>query len=219
MRSSALQLRKQGRYAEAVSVYDTMLARDTTTPADFNGRGFAYAQLGEYDRAIADFGRALALRPDYGQAAINRGRIFFYLGRFREAITDMERALPKDSTNAYVPLWLYLAKRRAGEGDTTELARQLRVTDTVAWPAPVGKYYLGRISRDSMIHASLAVDPRVKHDQRCAASFFLAQEAMFKHDSSVARTLFTEARDGCPHDWTEYRSAVKEVERLTPRAR
>ena len=40
----------------------------------YNGRGVAYAQQGQFDRAIAEWRRALELRPDLADARDNIAR-------------------------------------------------------------------------------------------------------------------------------------------------
>lgn len=205
---------RRGEYQAAIREYDRAVALDSADGPLLNDRGMAHVGNSDYAAAIRDFDRALAVNPQHGQALRNRSRARFYLGRYAEAAADMEKALPSDTANAYVPIWLYIAKRRIGQGSRAELAAQLAKTDSTVWPTPVGKFYLGQITAAQLIDASTRIDPRVKRDQRCAASFFLGQDAMIRKQPAEARTLFEEVRATCPHDWTEYHSAVAELSRL-----
>ena len=57
----------EGRYEPAIEAYTrAILAGDLEPEAlavTFNNRGVAYGELGDYDRAIQDYGQALSLRP------------------------------------------------------------------------------------------------------------------------------------------------------------
>jgi tetratricopeptide (TPR) repeat protein len=90
-------------------------ARAASAAAYYN-RGIAYRNKSQYerahrgpnpdaalDRAIADYGQALALRPDYAEALVNRGVAWFDKGRYDRVIADCSRAiaLRPDLAEAY----------------------------------------------------------------------------------------------------------------------
>ena len=52
----------------------------------YNSRGNAYADLGEYRRAIEDYDQALRLDPNYVFAHYNRGLVYLSLDEYRRAI-------------------------------------------------------------------------------------------------------------------------------------
>ena len=58
----------------------------------YNNRGLAYANLGEYGRAIEDYDQALRLDPGYVLAYNNRGFAYKNLGEYRRAIEDYDQA-------------------------------------------------------------------------------------------------------------------------------
>jgi tetratricopeptide (TPR) repeat protein len=79
-------------------------------------RGIAYRNKSQYDRAhqgpdpdasldraIADYGRALALRPDYAEALANRAIAWFDRGEYDRSIADSDAAirLRPDLAEAY----------------------------------------------------------------------------------------------------------------------
>ena len=53
----------------------------------------AYADLGDYDLAIADYNKAIELMPDLAEAYYNRGVARKMKGEKEEAIRDFERFL------------------------------------------------------------------------------------------------------------------------------
>jgi len=67
-----------------------------TMAAAYNLRGgFSYI-LGEYDRAIEDYSRAIDLDPDLASAYSNRGVALVDFREFRRAIDDFDHAIEID---------------------------------------------------------------------------------------------------------------------------
>lgn len=64
--------------------------------AIYTNRGNAYAAKGMYDRAIADFGEAIALDPGDAVAHNNRARTYLRRGRTDLAILDYTEAIKID---------------------------------------------------------------------------------------------------------------------------
>ena len=59
--------------------------------------------MGKHDNAIADYGEAIRLEPDYAAAYYNRGNAKYALGRYDDAIADHDEAirLKPDYAGAY----------------------------------------------------------------------------------------------------------------------
>ena len=70
----------------------------TSTPtgsddaAAYYSRGLAHAELGRYEKAIAEYDEAIRLRPDYVEAYNSRGTAHAELGRHEKAIADYDVA-------------------------------------------------------------------------------------------------------------------------------
>jgi Flp pilus assembly protein TadD len=124
-----------GRYEEAVEVYTrAVLAGDLEPEAlaiAFNNRGVAYNELGDYDKAIQDYGQALALVPgdktatkNLRNAHIRRGGAAQQLGEQDAALADYARAVELEPGHP-------LAYRRRGQlllerGDAAAALADLR---------------------------------------------------------------------------------------------
>ena len=65
----------------------------------YYNRGWAQDELGNYDQAIEDYGRALHIRPDYAEAYVARGYSYGRIGERERAIEDYGRALEADPDN------------------------------------------------------------------------------------------------------------------------
>ena len=129
-----------GRYEAAVDAFTrAILAGDLEPSAlavTFNNRGVAYSELGDYDRAIADYGEALALAPGDATtirnlriAHIRRAAAAARLGDRAAAQADYDRAIQLEPAHplAYLrrgQLALERGDRAAAIADLTR-AREL----------------------------------------------------------------------------------------------
>ncbi len=64
-----------------------------TTAQAYLQRGDNYAGRQEYECAISDYDRAIALQPDYAEAYNNRGYAYYWNGQAAKAIMDYDRAI------------------------------------------------------------------------------------------------------------------------------
>jgi tetratricopeptide (TPR) repeat protein len=66
-----------------------------TTPQDaaaYYNRGSTYQQKGDFDRAIADFSKAIELKANYDAAYNARGLVYAAKGDYERALSDVTRA-------------------------------------------------------------------------------------------------------------------------------
>ena len=66
----------------------------------YNNRGAAYGIMGEYDRAIADFTKAIGLSPEDADTYNNRGNVHTIIGDYERAIADFSEAIRLNPQNA-----------------------------------------------------------------------------------------------------------------------
>ena len=62
----------------------------------YNNRGGAYFNLGQYQRALEDFDKAIRLEPGYGSAYSNRGAAYSALGQSANAEANKAKACSLD---------------------------------------------------------------------------------------------------------------------------
>ncbi|MDB4889707.1 MAG: repeat precursor [Gemmatimonadetes bacterium] len=205
---------QKGDYDSAIRDFDQALKLKPDMASAFNSRGLAHQSKGDFVKSVQDFDEAIKLRPDNATALKNRGRSQFFQGKFAEAAADLEKGGSYDSTNAYVVIWWHLAKQRLGQDDAKGFVAKLARTDTVTWPAPVARYYLGKMTAEELDASAVTTKSKVQSDQRCAASFYIGEFLLLKKQIPAAKKRFENARDKCPKAWTEQQGAVAELGRL-----
>lgn len=90
----------EGRYGNAVSIFNKILEQDPTYPEALIGRGTALAFQRELDAAISDFTKAIQSNPSAGEAWKRRGQARAALGESAAAITDLTKALEFEPDSA-----------------------------------------------------------------------------------------------------------------------
>jgi len=206
--------RGAGDFNRALQDLDRAITLAPKNPAYYNDRGLTLQLAQRYEEAAASYSDALANDSTFVQARKSLGRVEFFLGRFADAARDMEAGRRVDSTNAYLAIWLHFINQRLGKDNASQLATQIALTDTVHWPAPIAKYYLGRMSADQLMAAAANTDSKAMPDQRCAVDFYLGEELVWRHRIPEALERFERTRASCPVASTEYEGAVVELKRL-----
>src|SRR5712692_10111713 len=86
---------EQGNCDAAIADYTRAIALDPQMAAAYNNRAYTYMAKQDYASALPDLDRAIALRPDYVNALMNRGDIYnyYYDIDFDKAIADYDRVL------------------------------------------------------------------------------------------------------------------------------
>jgi tetratricopeptide (TPR) repeat protein len=70
--------------------------------AVYVSRGFSYNKKSLYDKAIADFSKAIEIKPDYTDAYLRRGGVYYKKGNLDEAIADYKEVVKLDPKNQWV---------------------------------------------------------------------------------------------------------------------
>ena len=79
--------------------------KNATEAEKYNNRGIASAIRGQYEAAIADFGRAIRRNPQFSMAYYNRGLVYYVvLGQTGKAVSDFTKVLEitPDFTGGYM---------------------------------------------------------------------------------------------------------------------
>jgi tetratricopeptide (TPR) repeat protein len=93
---SMVQLARLVGPAECIRILEQAKGKNPDDPLIASELGRAYLGAGAADKALQEFGRALALAPDNPQALSNRGVALLLLKQRDAARSDFERALQID---------------------------------------------------------------------------------------------------------------------------
>src|SRR6266849_8215743 len=87
-----------GNCDAAIAAYTQSIALDAQMATAYNNRAYTYMAKQDYASALPDLDRAIALRPDYVNALMNRGDIYnyYYQIDYDRAIADYDRVLAID---------------------------------------------------------------------------------------------------------------------------
>jgi hypothetical protein len=101
------------------------------SPRAHNNMGDVYAKEGNYEKAIEEFKRAIALKPHYADPYHNAGNIYEVTGRYQEAVAYYEQAIARNPE--LVITYRHLAHIYQLAGDTARsneyLARAAQVQE------------------------------------------------------------------------------------------
>jgi tetratricopeptide (TPR) repeat protein/WD40 repeat protein len=202
---------QKGDLDHAIADYDQAITLDPKLAAAYISRGTAYSYRGDLDHAIADYDQAIALEPKYTFAYFSRGVASLYAGDLPKALADLNQASSLDPKNAYVALWLDIIGQR--NNVPSRLSQAISTIDMTAWPSPVIRMFLGKITPAALLATADDPDATKKKGQVCEANFFSGELALQTGAKIEAAHLFRLASD-CPKTDMEWRTANAELKAL-----
>ena len=93
--NKAIQLKKEERYEECVSIYTGLIEKNPELAVLYNNRADTYMITGQLELAYADIQEALKLEPDNDVVNITHGQILQKQGKMDEACEAFKVALAK----------------------------------------------------------------------------------------------------------------------------
>ncbi|MCX6251802.1 MAG: tetratricopeptide repeat protein [Bacteroidetes bacterium] len=90
-------------WKDSITLWDDVISRYNYSPIAYSNLGNAHANLGRWDKAIADFSRALDIDPKDRDTYYNRGIAYSTLRQWNKAIEDYSKVIEIDPkyANAY----------------------------------------------------------------------------------------------------------------------
>ncbi|MBU0678647.1 MAG: tetratricopeptide repeat protein, partial [Verrucomicrobia bacterium] len=92
--------RQTAIWHDGMSLWNHAVERDPENYIAYNNRGNVYRTLGDRDKALDDYMRAILLFPAYADAHSNRGNLLFEDGEFLDALAEYNAALESDPSHA-----------------------------------------------------------------------------------------------------------------------
>jgi tetratricopeptide (TPR) repeat protein len=97
--NSILTYERNKVWRDDLSLWNDNIAKTPNLPRAFVDRGFAYSVLGQWDKAIDDYSKAIEIYPGFTKAYVDRGVAYAKLGQFEKAIADCSMAIKTDPKN------------------------------------------------------------------------------------------------------------------------
>lgn len=91
--AQALQLKKEGKFPEAVQAFQEVIQLRPNFPYASHNLAHVFEEQGKLPQSLEAMSRAVALEAADSQHYFCRGRIYFNLGNYQEAATDFEKAI------------------------------------------------------------------------------------------------------------------------------
>jgi lipoprotein NlpI len=194
---------------KALADYGQAIEHNSQFARAYDNRGRLYLERGDLDKAADDLTAAIGIAPRFADALFDRGRTRFHQASYLQASDDLGAAFGLLPKNAYVMLWAYLARDRAGQPAREPLAGDAATLDRGEWPWPIVAAYLGQTDQAAVLAAS-----RGNTDQQCEADFYFGAKTEAT-DPTVARALLEQAAAICPAHFIEAPAARLEIEKLS----
>lgn len=204
-----------GAYDGAIADFDEALRLYPHFVRAYRNRGVSHHFAGAPDLADADYAVARQMDPLDPAVHALRGLSRYHQADFAGAIADLTASLALQYPYDQGPLFVYLARTRAGQDGRTALAAAATFDPSV-WPAPVFDLFLGRAGPAAVLSAAAEADPKHSEQRLREARYFLGQHALIQNRPADAVVLFQAVLDADLPASFEVVGARAELARLRP---
>jgi lipoprotein NlpI len=204
---------EQGKLDLEVQDLDKTIQLKPDFALAYSNRGGAYLALGDVDRAIEDYNEAIRLDPSLTMAVISRGVAHFYHDEDPQAVVDFTAVSNVPQLRPYAEIWLALIRKRYHPADPAT-GIEIEVTEIDGWPAPVLRYYQGKIDRERVLDDARSTDALTERGQKCEGVFYIAAWDLLNAQVEQARQGFERAVADCPLNYIERSDAALALKRM-----
>ncbi len=176
----------------------------------------AYYQAGRFADALALATPLTAKRPNDAALRFALGMSLYTLDRFADAephLVELCRLRPR---GIHPQLWLYLARTRAGHDGKPGLRQVVPDLDPKQWPAPVVRYFLGRLSEARLLAKAKHPNQQIELEHVSEAYFYIAQQHLIARRKRQAVARLEQVLDTRITASVEYASAKAQLAKLSP---
>ncbi|BBM84851.1 tetratricopeptide repeat protein [Candidatus Uabimicrobium amorphum] len=90
---------QSGDSQSSIKYYSLQIKNNPNNDLAYNNRGSLYKNLKQYEKALADYNKAIAIDPDNFVAYKNRGILYQDLKQYEKALADYNKAIDIDPNN------------------------------------------------------------------------------------------------------------------------
>ena len=217
---------KEGKFAEALSLYQALTKDVSKLPIAYIGEGDALAKLGSYPSAIAAFQRALQLISEFPQAErfafeptvqAKLATAYHRNKQLDKADEWFQKAIKSAGENAPVTWYVALGQIETERGNL-EQARRYYIVAVQLYPETTAAYNnLGHVllklnrldEADAVFREALTLDKTLT-----SAAFGRGEVAAKQGEFVVARRYYEQAIQETPHEPIFYKSLAEALTQL-----
>jgi hypothetical protein len=97
-----LNIRQTATWQNEFTLWDNTLKHYQNNSTVYYNRGVQYSKIGNYDQAIDDYTKSIALQNDYIWALANRANAYEYANNLNAALNDYQKCFKIDSTQGSI---------------------------------------------------------------------------------------------------------------------
>jgi tetratricopeptide (TPR) repeat protein len=86
-------------WRDELTLWNDTVSKSPRKARGYTSRGIAYKNVGNFDKAMCDYNKAIEIDPYYFEAYINRGNVYTERGDFDHAVFDYTKAIEMDPLN------------------------------------------------------------------------------------------------------------------------
>lgn len=90
---SILTFQRNKIWKDDITLWNDNISKAPGKARPVTNRGFGYMKLGQWDKALKDYSKALELDPNYPAALCNRGSVYVHFQQMDKAIVDLTKAI------------------------------------------------------------------------------------------------------------------------------
>lgn len=161
-------LAQTGRYKESVQDFNVLMTKSSRDGVLFMTRGNCLYMIGDAQKAIADYNRALQLSPHLTDPIMNRGYAYACLRQFDKAAFDLENWMVvtfwhDDEAPRVAALCnaSYEITNKPQKGKHV-IDKTLSKSNSDIWPAPLLKFAQGALTAEALLKVSTDVTKKTQ---------------------------------------------------------
>jgi lipoprotein NlpI len=215
----AWSLERLDRYAEALADAKMAETIDPNSSDAVETQAADLDMLQRFDEAEKLYAIVEPKFSDNAEFFLLRGSMYYRQGSYAKSIVDLRHVIQiakTDEMRLKGLIWLLLATQRSNEDtqDVVALAENSAGLSD-AWPGPVLKTLLGRMSpADLYLRSQNGPDESASLSQICEAYYFVGQHLLIMGDVDEAKQAFEKAVRTDSHRDVEYVYSLWELQRL-----
>jgi tetratricopeptide (TPR) repeat protein len=214
-----------GDWDRARKDLEEAMKRNPRIPDTYFNRALVRMQVGDLAGAREDLSQTALLSPEslpkLAPYFARLGILRYNNCEFGEALVDIRRASGAGYQSEYTPFFIWMIRSRLGEHDaaTRDLVRVLDTwKDAKAddWILTIGLFLAGQLTEGELFKAARNSDLKVRNEKLCEAFFYAGTKRLIQEDEVFAVSYFRQCIGTQVTNFSEYGTAVAELQRLAP---